>query len=50
MIDLPEILPGVDPPPIRLPSGLGDLLDPKDRRDDEEALNGLLDYLLGGGG
>jgi hypothetical protein len=49
VIDIPEILPGVDPPPIKLPGLLGDLLDPDKQRNDDAKTN-LLDYLLGGTG
>jgi virulence factor Mce-like protein len=49
VIDIPEILPGVDPPPINLPGLLDDLTKPTDR-DDAAAKTGLLDYLLGGTG
>ncbi|HEX6389283.1 MAG TPA: hypothetical protein VFZ89_07550, partial [Solirubrobacteraceae bacterium] len=47
-IDIPEILPGVDPPPIDLPGLLEDLTNPKQERDDQ-ATTSLLDYLLGDG-
>jgi virulence factor Mce-like protein len=48
-IDIPEILPGIDPPPIKLPGVLGDLLNPnKGKASSDKAGAGLLDYLLGG--
>jgi len=50
-IDIPEILPGVDPPPIPLPGVLDDLLgrNKQDGGPKDKATEGLLDYLLGGG-
>ncbi len=50
-IDIPEILPGIDPPPIPLPGILEDLLGggKRDPAAKEKATQGLLDYLLGGG-
>jgi len=42
-IDIPEILPGIDPPPIKLPGVLGDLLDPnKSKSSSDKAGTGLL--------
>ncbi len=50
-IDIPEILPGVDPPPIKLPGFLGGLTGNQDAGNggsgSDEATTGLLDYLFG---
>jgi hypothetical protein len=53
VLDLPPIVPGIDPPPIDLPGflgGLGGALGGTGRTaPSDDAQTGLLDYLLGGG-
>jgi len=43
-IDIPPILPGIDPPPIKLPGFLGG---DEDKQPSGDADTGLLDFLLG---